>query len=112
MKSQMARALDSSSLVGTHMSVYSASVDPVIHWNGVAAAALAAAISPAPPGTPLPVPPTRPGQVGGLDFAMVHVAVHDAVQAFEQRFEQYAGRFRQPRDLRPPLWPRPRTTSW
>jgi hypothetical protein len=74
-------------------SVRAASVDAVIYWNGVAAAALAAATSPAPPGTPLPVPPPRPGQVGGLDFAMVHVAMHDAIQAFDQRFEQYAGDF-------------------
>jgi hypothetical protein len=73
--------------------VRSATVDPVIFWNGVAATALAAAISPAPPGTPAPIPAPRPPQVGALDLAMVHVAIHDAVQAYEQRFEQYAGNF-------------------
>jgi hypothetical protein len=71
--------------------VRSASVDPVIYWNGVAAAAFTAATSPAPAGTPAPIPPVRPGQVGGLDFAMVQVAVHDAVQAFERRFQPYGG---------------------
>ncbi len=89
MKKLLVRALPFVVACGYLTSVHSASVDPVIYWNGVAAAALAAATSPAPPGTPLPVPPVRPGQVGGLDFAMVQVAVHDAVQAFEQRFEQY-----------------------
>ena len=67
--------------------VRSASIDPVIYWNGVAAAAYTAAISPAPAGTPAPLPPVRPGQVGPLDFAMVHTAVHDAVQAYEKRYE-------------------------
>ncbi|HKS55068.1 MAG TPA: vanadium-dependent haloperoxidase [Steroidobacteraceae bacterium] len=31
----------------------------------------------------------RPGAPGTLDMALVHVAVHDAVQAIEQRFEPY-----------------------
>jgi hypothetical protein len=50
-----------------------------------------AATSPAPQGTPAPIPPVRPGQVGFLDLAMVHVAVHDAVQAYEKRFHSYSG---------------------
>jgi hypothetical protein len=33
---------------------------------------------------------TRPGPSGLLDLAMVHVAMHDAIQAFEGRFEAYA----------------------
>jgi len=71
--------------------VHSASIDPVIYWNGVAAAAYTAAISPAPVGTPAPLPPVRPGQVGPLDFAMVQTAVHDAVQAYDKRYESYGG---------------------
>ena len=31
----------------------------------------------------------RRGPSGALDFAMVHLAIHDAVQAFERRFEPY-----------------------
>jgi hypothetical protein len=91
MRKLLVRALPIVIACGYLTSVRSASVDPVIYWNAAAAAAFTAAISPAPPGTPLPVPPPRPGQVGGLDFAMVQIAVHDAVQAFEHRFQQYAG---------------------
>jgi hypothetical protein len=32
---------------------------------------------------------TRPVPSGSLDFAMVHIAMHDAIQAFQQRFETY-----------------------
>ncbi len=53
-------------------------VDPVVYWNGVAEAAFARAVTAG-----------RPGQVGPLDFVLVHVAVHDAVQAFEKRFKPY-----------------------
>jgi hypothetical protein len=91
MKKALVRTLPLVIACGYLTSVRSATVDPVIYWNGVAAAAFTAATSPAPPDTPPPVPQVRPGQVGGLDFAMVQVAVHDAVQAFEHRFEQYAG---------------------
>jgi hypothetical protein len=91
MKKVLLKVLPFAIACGYLTSVRSASVDPVIYWNGVAAAAFSAATSPAPAGTPLPLPPVRPGQVGGLDFAMVHVAVHDAVQAFEKRFDHYAG---------------------
>jgi hypothetical protein len=91
MKKALVRTLPLVIAFGYLTSVRSATVDPVIYWNSVAAAAFTAATSPAPPGTPPPVPAVRPGQVGGLDFAMVHVAVHDAVQAFEHRFEPYAG---------------------
>ena len=31
----------------------------------------------------------RPGQVAALDLAMVHLAIHDAVQAIEKRFDPY-----------------------
>ena len=33
---------------------------------------------------------TRPGGSPGLDYAMVHAAIHDAVQAYDGRFESYA----------------------
>lgn len=32
----------------------------------------------------------RPGGSPGLDYAMVHAAIHDAVQAYDRRFEPYA----------------------
>jgi hypothetical protein len=35
--------------------------------------------------------PTRPGPSGMLDFAKVHAAIYDAVQAIEGDFEPYAG---------------------
>jgi hypothetical protein len=33
----------------------------------------------------------RPGPSGAFDFAMVHTAMHDAVQAIEGRFQAYCG---------------------
>jgi hypothetical protein len=36
-----------------------------------------------------PTPANRPGPVGLLDMALIHAAVHDAVQAIEGRFEPY-----------------------
>ena len=37
----------------------------------------------------LAVPP-RPGPSAILDFAMVNAAMHDAIQAYDRRFEPYA----------------------
>jgi hypothetical protein len=34
-------------------------------------------------------PPARRGPSGALDFAVVHLAMHDAVQAFERRYQPY-----------------------
>ena len=34
--------------------------------------------------------PARPGATGILDLAIVHAAMHDAIQAYEGRFETYA----------------------
>ncbi len=48
--------------------------DAVTDWNEIAQPAIAAG---------------RPGGQGALDAALVQVAVHDAVQAFEHRFEPY-----------------------
>jgi hypothetical protein len=48
--------------------------DAVTDWNEITMAAVTAA---------------RPGPQGMLDVALVHIAVHDAVQAIEKRFEPY-----------------------
>jgi hypothetical protein len=48
--------------------------DAVTDWNEITVAAVAAG---------------RPGPIGIVDIALVQVAVHDAVQAIERRFEPY-----------------------
>jgi hypothetical protein len=56
--------------------------DAVADWNAITAQAIAtAAAANSPP---------RPGPSAILDYAMVHAAVHDAVQALEGKFEPYA----------------------
>ena len=56
--------------------------DPVLAWNDITGQAIAtAAATNSPP---------RPGPSSVLDYAMVHAAMHDAVQAIEGRFEPYA----------------------
>jgi len=56
-----------------------AHADVVADWNAIATqAALQTTI-----------PPVRPGPSAILDLAMVHAAMHDAIQAFEGRFESY-----------------------
>jgi hypothetical protein len=50
------------------------SADAVTDWNEIAQGAIATG---------------RPGPVGTLDSALVQIAVHDAVQAIERRFEPY-----------------------
>jgi hypothetical protein len=54
-----------------------ASADVVTDWNKITVDAIIAAGATRPPGT------------GTLDWAMVQTAVHDAVQAYEGRFEPY-----------------------
>ena len=56
----------------------SARADAVIDWNLITSEAIGKAMGAG-----------RPGQTTILDFAMVHLAVHDAVQAIEKRFEPY-----------------------
>src|SRR5215475_8322680 len=59
-----------------------ARADAVTDWNAITAQAIAtAAAANSPP---------RPGPSAILDYAMVHAAVHDAVQAIEGKFEPYA----------------------
>jgi hypothetical protein len=48
--------------------------DAVTHWNAIALTAVTAG---------------RAGPIGNLDLALVQAAVHDAVQAFEGRYEPY-----------------------
>jgi hypothetical protein len=55
-----------------------AGADAVVHWNSVASTAIGAATVAG-----------RPGPATALDFAMVHAAVHDAVQAIARRYEPY-----------------------
>jgi hypothetical protein len=54
-----------------------AGADVVTDWNLTAQQVIGAGVA------------TRPGPSGSLDFAMVHIAIHDAIQAFQQRFESY-----------------------
>ena len=53
----------------------SAHADAVTYWNAVTVEAVTAG---------------RPGGAGFLDMALVHAAMHDAVQAIQQRFEPYS----------------------
>ncbi len=54
-----------------------ARADVVTDWNAIAAQAIFSAT------------PPRGGGSSFLDFAMVHLAMHDAIQAFEGRYEPY-----------------------
>src|SRR6185503_11073780 len=58
------------------ISVDRARADAVVDWNVISVQAIAAA--------------GRPGGSAGLDFAMVHAAIYDAVEAIDGRFEPYA----------------------
>lgn len=55
----------------------STGTDAATDWNAIAVQSLLAA------------GPARPGQIVFLDLAIVQVAVHDAVQAIDRRFEPY-----------------------
>ena len=59
-----------------------AAADPVVDWNAITLQVIGGAV------------PPRPGPSGVLDIAIVHIAVHDAVQAFEHRFEPYGSHIR------------------
>jgi hypothetical protein len=54
-----------------------AGADVVTDWNLTTQQVIGAGVA------------TRPTPSGSLDFAMVHIAIHDAIQAFQQRFESY-----------------------
>lgn len=55
-----------------------AGADAVVEWNAIASQAILTAVAAG-----------RPGQATPIDFAVVHVAVHDAIQSIEQRFQPY-----------------------
>lgn len=63
--------------IGVATSIGTAVADPVTDWNLITINAVNAAAA------------IRPGPSGILDVAMVHIAIHDAVQAFQNRFESY-----------------------
>ncbi len=48
--------------------------DAVVDWNEITVASVTAG---------------RPGPIGVVDIALVHIAVHDAVQAMDRRYEPY-----------------------
>ena len=73
-------------LIVAMMAAGSARADPVSEWNDI----VSRTIFP-----PAPSPALRPaGASPMLDFAMVHAAIHDAVQAYEKRFRPYAVQIR------------------
>src|SRR5262245_21624997 len=55
--------------------------DAVVEWNSIASQAVATATAAG-----------RPGPAAGLDFATVHLAIHDAVQAIEKQYQPYETR--------------------
>jgi hypothetical protein len=57
------------------MAVGPASADVVTDWNAITLATVGAG--------------SRPVPSGMLDIAMVHIAMHDAIQAFQHRYETY-----------------------
>lgn len=61
-------------LCGLLSGVGTASADAVTDWNQIAVDAVIVG---------------RPGPIGIVDIALVQIAVHDAVQAIEKRFEPY-----------------------
>lgn len=73
-RAQLAR-LCAATLVAASLGAGPATADVVTDWNEIAMRAATAG---------------RPGPGGLLDLALVHTAVHDAVQAYEGRYEPYA----------------------
>src|SRR5580700_7517101 len=75
-KSTMKRSLGLASLIVCVCLSWAglACADVVSDWNAIASQ------------TAIPV---RPGPSAILDLAMVHAAIHDAIQAFQGRFEPY-----------------------
>jgi hypothetical protein len=72
---QFARVLGSLLVIGS--SALPATADVVTDWNSTTQAVIGIGAA------------TRPTPSALLDFAMVHIAMHDAIQAFQQRFESY-----------------------
>jgi hypothetical protein len=64
-------------LIAIGLSAVPAAADVVTDWNLITQQVVGTGAA------------TRPTPSGSLDFAMVHIAIHDAIQAFQQRFESY-----------------------
>jgi hypothetical protein len=62
-----------------------AHADVISDWN----AATVLYVSAGDPSAVPPIPVGRGGPAGSLDIALVHVAIHDAVQAIEGRYQPY-----------------------
>src|SRR4029077_2062851 len=75
-KSTMKRLLGLASLI----------VCMCLNWTGLARADVVADWNAIATQTAIPA---RPGPSAILDLTMVHVAMHDAIQAFQRRFEPY-----------------------
>ncbi len=58
---------------------HTAAADVVVDWNAIAGQAIANAGA------------ARPGPSGLIDWAMVQLAVHDALQAYQHQYESYGG---------------------
>jgi hypothetical protein len=71
------RALAASGIILLTAAAPARASDAVVYWNNVAATIV------------LPVRPGGPSSL--LDFAKMHLAMHDAVQAYEHEFEPYCG---------------------
>ena len=59
--------------------------DVVSDWNAVTVLY----VSVGDPSAVPPIPVGRAGPAGALDIALVHLAIHDAVQAIEEKFQPY-----------------------
>jgi hypothetical protein len=70
-----------------------AQADAVTDWNALAAQCIALAPAPAPAG--------RAGPAQIVDLALVQIAVHDAVQAIERKYDYYAAAPSAPHDASP-----------
>jgi len=71
--------------MSTVVSATSAHANVVTEWSALAVQCVAVGI---PTATP-PLAPSRGGAQAFLDLAIVHAAMHDAVQAIERKYEPY-----------------------
>lgn len=74
------RHIGAFAIVMTTAGAAHASADVINEWNAITVSCTQGPEAPA----------NRPGPPGLLDIALVHAAMHDAVQAIEGRFEPYA----------------------
>jgi hypothetical protein len=67
--------------LSTVVSATSVHANVVAEWNALAVQCISVGAG--------GLPPSRPGPPGLLDLAIVHAAMHDAIQAIEDRYEPY-----------------------